>query len=82
MYAARLPDGVNTSASPVATADGRLYFAGGGKSVVLTVGPKFEVLATNDLGDGSAASPAIADGRLYLKGGRNLYCIGRSGKSP
>ena len=33
-----MPQGVNTSASPVLTADGRLYFAGGGQSVVVPVG--------------------------------------------
>ena len=78
----RLPSGINTSSSPVVTADGRLYFAGGGKSIVLPVGPKYEPLATNDLGDGGPVSPAVADGRLYLKGSRYLYCIGKSGRSP
>jgi outer membrane protein assembly factor BamB len=77
VFSERLPDGVNPAASPVLTADGRLYFAGGGKSVVLPVGPKFEPLATNDLGDGSAASPAVAHGRLYLKGGHYLWCVGK-----
>lgn len=78
----RLPVGVHTSSSPVVTADGRLYFAGGGKSIVLPVGPKYEPLATNDLGDSGPASPAVAHGRLYLKGSRYLYCIGSSGRSP
>jgi outer membrane protein assembly factor BamB len=77
----RLPGGVNTSASPVATADGRLYFAGGGTSVVLSVGAKFEPLAINDLGDGGESSPAVAHGRLYLKGSRYLYCIGKPRRS-
>ncbi len=76
VYAERLPNGVNTSASPVLTADGRLYFAGGGKSTVVPVGEKFETLATNDLGDDSPASPAVAHGRLYIKGGKYLYCVG------
>jgi len=58
------------------TAEGRIYFASGGKSVVIAAGPKFELLATNDLGDPSKASAAVADGRIYIKGGRNLYCIG------
>jgi outer membrane protein assembly factor BamB len=77
MFAERLPDGVNTAGSPVLTADGRLYIAGGGKSVVLPVGPFYKPLAINDLGDGGAASPAVAHGRLYLKGNRFLYCIGK-----
>lgn len=81
VFTERLPNGVNSSASPVLTADGRLYFAGGGKSAVVPVGEKFETLATNDLGDDSPASPAAANGRLYLKGGKHLYCIGRPEKS-
>ena len=77
VYTERLPGGVNTSLSPVLTADGRLYLAGGGKGVVVPAGEKFEVLATNDLGDDSPASPAVANGRLYLKGGKYLYCVGK-----
>jgi outer membrane protein assembly factor BamB len=75
-YAERL-EGVTGWASPVATADGRLYFASGGKSVVVKAGPAFEVLGTGDLGDPNHASPAVADGRLYLKGRQRLFCIGR-----
>ena len=69
--------GVSTAASPVATADGRVYLASAGKSYVVKAGPEFEVLATNDLGDGGPASPAVADGRLYLKGRQCLFCIGK-----
>ena len=76
VYAGRLP-GVAVAPSPVATADGRLYFANGGKSFVVKTGPKFEILGTGELGDPSQASPAVADGRLFVRGGRNLYCIGK-----
>ena len=75
-FTARLP-GVSTASSPVATADGRIYCASAGKSYVLGAGPKLDILATNDLGDGCQASPAVADGRLYLKGRQFLYCIGK-----
>jgi hypothetical protein len=68
---------VDAASSPILTPEGRLYFATAGKSVVIAAGPKFEILATNDLGDGSPASPAVANGRLYLKGARHLYCIGK-----
>jgi outer membrane protein assembly factor BamB len=77
VFRERLPDGVNATASPVWTADNRLYFASGGKSVVLPAGPQFEPTATNDLHDDGPASPAIAHGRLYVKGARYLYCIGK-----
>jgi outer membrane protein assembly factor BamB len=75
MFAERLA-GVSAVPSPVATADGRVYFASGGKSVVIQAGPKLDVLGTGDLADPSQASPAVFGGQLYIKGGRNLYCIG------
>ena len=76
VYSERLPNGVDHAASPVATPDGRIYFASGGKTAVVAAGPKFSILATNDLGDPGRASAAVSDGRIYIKGGRNLYCIG------
>ena len=76
VYNQRLP-GVTGPCSPVATADGRVYFASAGKSFVLRAGPKPEILATNDLGDACPASPAAAAGHIYLKGRHYLYCIGR-----
>ena len=75
VYSERLP-GTSTHASPVAGPDGRIYLASAGKSYVVRAGEKFEILATNDLGDDSPASPAAADGRLYLKGRKALYCVG------
>jgi outer membrane protein assembly factor BamB len=76
LFAERLA-GASAVPSPVATADGRIYFASGGKSFVVRAGPKLDVLGTGDLGDPSQASPAVAGGRMYIRGGRNLYCIGR-----
>jgi outer membrane protein assembly factor BamB len=75
VFAERLT-GASPVPSPIATADGRVYIASGGKSYVVKAGPKLDVLGMNDLGDPSHASPAIANGRLYIKGGRNLFCIG------
>ena len=59
-----LPGGVDTATSPILTPEGNLYFAAGGKSVVVPAGPAFRVAATNDLGDPSRTSPAAANGRL------------------
>jgi outer membrane protein assembly factor BamB len=78
----RLPQGAEAAASPIKTADDRLYFASGGVSVVLPVGPTSEPIATNDLADGSSASPAVANGCLYIKGSRYLYCIGKPRSAP
>ena len=77
IYKERLPNGMNPVASPLVTPQGHLYFASGGLSAVVAAGAEFKLLATNDLGDSSAASAAVAGDRLYLKGGRHLFCIGK-----
>jgi outer membrane protein assembly factor BamB len=75
VFVKRLP-GVSTAASPIATADGRIYCASAGKTFILKAGAEFEILATNELENPSSASPAIANGRLYFKGAKTLWCIG------
>jgi outer membrane protein assembly factor BamB len=77
VYKERLLGVSSTAASPIATPEGRLYFASAGKSYVLQAGPEFRVLAVNDLGDPCHASPAVSDGKILLKGSRFLYCIGK-----
>ncbi len=68
---------VSPSTSPIATADGRIYFASSGRSYVIKAGPNFEVLASNDLGEGdSFVTPAVSGGRLFIKGKTYLWCIG------
>ncbi len=68
---------ISPSSSPIATSDGRIYFASSVKSYVIKAGPKFEVLATNDLDDGpDYTTPAVSNGRLYIKGKSYLWCIG------
>ncbi len=68
--------GISTWASPLATADGLLYFASAGKTYVLRPGEKPEVLATNDLGEENRATGAISDGKIFLRGDKSLFCIG------
>jgi outer membrane protein assembly factor BamB len=77
-------NGIPTFSSPVATKDGRIYFAGAGKSCVVKSGPKLEVLATNDLGEGernewtlTGPSAAVSGGRIFLRGPKSLTCIAR-----
>ena len=76
VYTERLPGGVDQSASPILTPENEILFVSGGKSIVVPVGPKFEVKQTNDLGDGSSASAAVAGGKLFIKGAKFLHCIG------
>ena len=62
-------------ASPVAGHD-RLYFAGmNGAVTVLKVGPKYDFLAKNDIGEGIVASPALSGGCIFLRGEKHLFCI-------
>ena len=76
VYKERLPGISSTAASPIATPEGRIYFATAGKSYVIRAGPEFRVLAVNDLSDPCHASPAVADGKIFLKGSKFIYCIG------
>ena len=65
-------------ASPIATADGRIYFGCAGRTYVITASPKLEVLAANDLDDGNDyTTPAVSNGRLFIKGNSYLWCIGK-----
>ncbi|HJT77561.1 MAG TPA: PQQ-binding-like beta-propeller repeat protein, partial [Gemmataceae bacterium] len=73
--------GGHHSASPVA-AGGYLYFpADDGTTYVLRAGPKFEVVARNELDEAIRSSPAVAHGQLFLRTLEHLYCIGRSEKA-
>ena len=66
------------SASPVA-ADGKLYFPSeDGEVFVVRAGPKYELLATNPMGEVLMATPAISDGIIFVRGIKNLYAVGKS----
>lgn len=68
------------SASPV-LADNKIYIISEeGLTTVLKAGPKFEVLAENDLGDQCLSSPAISDGQIFLRTAQFLYCVGKRTK--
>jgi outer membrane protein assembly factor BamB len=63
------------SASPI-LGDGRVYFCSQtGTTTVVKAGRAFEVLATNQLGDGFMSSPAVTGRTLYLRSKSNLYRI-------
>ena len=61
----------------VVMAAGRLYVTSRrGVTTVFRPDPrKFELLATNDLGEPSNATPAISDGQIFLRTDGHLYCI-------
>jgi outer membrane protein assembly factor BamB len=74
----RLGKPYSLKASPVGV-NGRLYIATeDGDVVVVRMGEKFELLATNSLSDQMfIATPAIAGGRVYLRGQSTLFCLGQ-----
>ena len=56
--------------------DGRIYFSNNdGQTCVVKAGTKFELLATNNLGERITASPAISGNALIYRTDSNLYCI-------
>jgi len=72
----RLPKPYNFKSSPVG-ANGRLYLASEDEDViVLRMGEKYEVLATNTMTDQVfIATPAITGGEIFLRSKTRLYCI-------
>jgi outer membrane protein assembly factor BamB len=66
---------VNFVGSPVA-ADGKLYFPSeDGDVFVVKAGPKFELLATNPLGEVLMSTPAISEGMLIIRGRSHVFAI-------
>ena len=72
----RLPKSYSFKSSPVG-ANGKLYLASENEDVIVVrMGEKFEVLATNTMKDETfIATPAIAGGEIYLRSRKRLYCI-------
>ena len=65
------------SASPV-MADGKIYITDeDGVTSVFKAGPKFELIAENNLDDYTLSSIAIAGGQLFIRTAQHLYCIGK-----
>lgn len=63
------------TASPVA-ADGKLYLTSeDGEIFVVKAGAKYELLATNPMGEVCMATPAISDGIVFVRGQRHLYAV-------
>ena len=66
--------------SSMVLADGKLCAVNqGGDAFVLKASPKFEVLATNSLGETTIASMAVSNGELFIRSHEALWCF-REGK--
>ena len=78
MYRQRIPhQGSGFSASPVA-ADGKIYLSSeDGDIFVVQAGRRFQVLATNPMGEPLMATPALSGRRMLVRGQRLLFAVGR-----
>lgn len=77
VYEQRMPRSGQVYAS-VLLADGRIhYLTRDGRTFVVVAKPQFELLASNDLRDGSTfnATPVADDGRLFIRSDQALYCM-------
>jgi outer membrane protein assembly factor BamB len=64
------------TASPVAS-DGKIYLSSeDGDVFVVKAGPKYELLATNPVGEVMMATPAISDGLVIVRGINHLFAFG------
>jgi outer membrane protein assembly factor BamB len=65
------------TASPVAN-DGRVYIASeDGQIYVVAAGPRYEVIAMNEMSTPVLATPAISEGRLLLRRQDQIMAIGK-----
>ncbi len=75
-YRARVGPGTSFSASPVA-ADGRLYLTSeDGDVYVVKAGPRYELLATNRIGEVILATPAISEGEMLFRTLKQVVAVG------
>ncbi len=59
-------------------AEGRLFVTSlEGQTFVLAAAPKFELLASNDLGETTYAALAVSHGDIFLRTYEHLYCIAK-----
>ena len=63
--------------SPI-LADGKIYVTNeDGLTSVVRAGPKFDIIAENDLEDYTLSSPAVSDGQIFIRTDKALYVIGQ-----
>ena len=83
VWSERLPaKGARSSSfsSPLVAGD-RLYLANrSGDVFVLRVGPKYELLAVNSIGEPMIASLAVAGGDIFIRTDKHLWCVSLHGR--
>ena len=78
VYEERLTRAGQVYASPILAGRNLYVLSRSGTVFVITAQPRFELLATNHLGDRSRfdASPVVDGDRLLVRSDRYLHCIG------
>jgi outer membrane protein assembly factor BamB len=74
------PGAKGDSWSSMVLADEKLYVVNqSGDTFVLKASPKFELLATNSLGETTISSLAVSDGDIFIRTYKGLWCISERG---
>ncbi len=69
------------TASPIAS-DGKIYLSSeDGDVFVVKAGPKYELLATNPVGEVMMATPAMTSGMFIVRGVNHLFAFGEPVKA-
>ncbi|MCI0723103.1 MAG: PQQ-binding-like beta-propeller repeat protein [Acidobacteria bacterium] len=72
----RLGDKGGAYTASVVAADGKIYFTSeDGDVFVVKAGSKYELLASNPMGEVLMATPAISDGMIFVRGLKHLFAI-------
>ncbi|MBI4660248.1 MAG: PQQ-binding-like beta-propeller repeat protein [Verrucomicrobia bacterium] len=79
LYTERLGTGGSGFTASAVAADGKIYFTSElGTVYVVKAGPKFEVLAKNEMGETCMATPAISEGALFFRTRHHVVAIAAS----
>ena len=71
-----LGNGYNSS--PILVEDDIYLTDLSGTTFIIALDKKFELRATNPLGEEVSATPAFLDGRIYIRSDKHIYCISES----
>ena len=80
IFEERLPSAGNNAASwasPILVADQVFVTNQSGDTNVFRAAPKFELIATNSVGEYSNSTLAVSDGAIYLRTHKSLWCIAK-----
>ena len=81
-YQQRLGDKGGAYTASIVAGDGKVYFTSeDGDIFVVKAGPKYELLAANQMGEVLMATPAISDGVIFVRGLKDVFALAETSKS-